>query len=174
MVNGDLNMTKFCDKCGAELKNENAKFCDKCGAKVKISNNNRNTKTTNMGPVHICPHCGQTTPMGLTHCEKCGSSLENNTTAVIVGYIVTLIVSILGLIPAIYLLTRNNGKAKTQGVFLIVIIILYLILNLILRSWVTYVLVIILMVVGLALWFNDYSIFDWGIFKLLTNMDVNW
>lgn len=37
-------MTKFCDKCGAEQKNENAKFCDKCGAKVKISNNNSNTK----------------------------------------------------------------------------------------------------------------------------------
>ena len=153
-------MPIFCDKCGAQLKNENAKFCDKCGAEVKINNNQRNTGTNNTGPMTICPHCNQTTPAGPTHCEKCGSSLENNTTAVIVGYIVTLIVSILGLIPAIYLLTRNNGKAKTQGVFLIVIIILYIILNLILRSWVTYVLVIILMVAGLALWFNDYSIFD--------------
>ena len=153
-------MTKFCDKCGAELKNENAKFCDKCGAKVKISNNNSNTKTTNMGPVHICPHCGQTTPMGLTHCEKCESSLEDYTTAVIIGYIVTLFVPILSLIPGIYLLTRNNGKAKTQGVFIIGITILFVIFVLIFQSWVTYLLLIILIIVGIYLWYNDYNIFN--------------
>ena len=36
---------KFCDKCGEELKNENAKFCDKCGAEVKLPQINRITLT---------------------------------------------------------------------------------------------------------------------------------
>ena len=40
-------MPKFCDKCGAELKNENAKFCDKCGAKVKFTSN---TQSNNNNP----------------------------------------------------------------------------------------------------------------------------
>ena len=44
-------MPIFCDKCGAQLKNENAKFCDKCGAEVKINNNQRNTGTNNTGPM---------------------------------------------------------------------------------------------------------------------------
>lgn len=152
-------MVKFCDKCGEELKNENAKFCDKCGAEVKISNNQSNAGQTTVGGVVICPHCGQTTAMGLTHCEKCGVSLEDNTVAVIVGYIVSIIVPIIGLIPAIYLLTRDNGKAKTQGVLLIGLIIVFAILNLILEIWIAYIIIIILMVAGISLWFNDYTLF---------------
>ena len=42
-------MPKYCDKCGEELKNENAKFCDKCGAEVKLPQINRITLT-----VKIC------------------------------------------------------------------------------------------------------------------------
>lgn len=46
-------MAKFCDKCGAELRNENVKFCDKCGAKVKfISNTQSNSTTPNM-PINV-------------------------------------------------------------------------------------------------------------------------
>ena len=37
-------MAKFCGKCGNKLKNENAKFCDKCGS--KIANATRSTNTT--------------------------------------------------------------------------------------------------------------------------------
>ena len=40
-------ISMFCDKCGAQLKNENAKFCDKCGNRINknpkipdIKNNN--------------------------------------------------------------------------------------------------------------------------------------
>ncbi|MDO5814949.1 MAG: zinc-ribbon domain-containing protein [Methanobrevibacter sp.] len=152
-------MVKFCDKCGEELKNENARFCDKCGAEVKMGSNQNNAKTANIGGI-VCPHCGQTTSMGLTHCEKCGSSFEDNRVAVIIGYIVSLIIPILGLIPAIYLLTRNNGKAKTQGVLIIGLIILSVILNLILRSWIVYLIIIILIVVGIYLWYNDFTLFD--------------
>lgn len=153
-------MAKFCDKCGNELKNDNAKFCDKCGAEVKITNNQTINQTTTTGGMVVCPHCSQTTTMGLDYCEKCGSSLEDNTTAVIVGYIVTLLIPIIGLIPAIYLLTRNNGKSKTQGVLIIGLIIITVILNLIFQSWITYLIVIILMVIGIYLWYNDYNIFN--------------
>lgn len=38
-------MPKYCDKCGEELKNENAKFCDKCRAEVKLPQINRITLT---------------------------------------------------------------------------------------------------------------------------------
>ena len=28
---------KYCDNCGAQLKNNNSKFCDKCGSKLKFN-----------------------------------------------------------------------------------------------------------------------------------------
>ena len=153
-------MTKFCDKCGAELNNDNARFCEKCGTEVKTSSNQNSSQTATVSGVVICPHCGQATAMGLTHCEKCGSSLENNTVAVIAGYIVTFIVPIIGLIPAIYLLTRENGKAKTQGVLLIVWIVIGIIFNL-LFGWGIYLIIsIIMMAVGIYLWYDNFSLFD--------------
>ena len=152
-------MARFCDKCGNELKNDNARFCDKCGAEVKVTIQT-NAGTGNMGGMVICPRCGQTTPMGLTHCDKCGSALEDNTTAVIVGYIVTFLLGILGIIPAIYLLTRDNGKAKTQGVFLIGLIIISAILNFTFNNWIlAHLLIIVLMALGIYLWYNEYTIF---------------
>lgn len=151
-------MPKFCDKCGAELKNNTVNFCDKCGAEVKTDNN---TNAETSGGVILCPHCGQATPIGQTNCVKCGSSLvEEHTTAVIVGYIVTLIFGILGIIPGIYLLTRNNGKAKTQGLILIIISILWLVANLVLRSWATYILLFILLIGGIVIWFTDTIIIE--------------
>ena len=37
-------MSKFCEKCGEEIKNENAKFCDKCGAKIEVTPKVENKK----------------------------------------------------------------------------------------------------------------------------------
>ena len=62
-------MVKFCDKCGAELK-DSANFCDKCGN--RIISNNQTTKTT-----YLCPYCGQTIPYS-TRCPYCGKSLTND------------------------------------------------------------------------------------------------
>ena len=46
-------MVKFCDKCGSELKNENAKFCDKCGAEVKFTSNTTNSNNAPNVPINI-------------------------------------------------------------------------------------------------------------------------
>ena len=148
-------MAGFCDKCGAELK-DGIRFCDKCGANVKVAGS---ASANFRGAMMICPHCGQQTPAGRDLCENCGSSLEDNTVAVIAGYIVTFIVPLLGFIPAIYLLTRKSDKSKTQGVFLIGIIMLMILLNLILQSWITYVITFIVMLVGAVLWLNDFTLF---------------
>ena len=145
-------MVKFCDKCGSELKNENAKFCDKCGA--EINNSADNTENNNL-PHVTCPKCGNNIPFGENRCLKCGSSLEDNKTAVIVGYIVAVIGSIFGLIPGIYLLTRDNEKSKKQGIIICLISIIPAIYNLIFRNFVSWIIVIILIIVGAYLWINE-------------------
>ena len=45
-------MVKFCDKCGAQLKTENARFCDKCGAKVKFPSNTQSTANASNIPIN--------------------------------------------------------------------------------------------------------------------------
>ena len=46
-------MPKFCDKCGAKLKNENVNFCDKCGAEVKFTSNTQSNSTTLNIPINV-------------------------------------------------------------------------------------------------------------------------
>lgn len=65
-------MTKYCDKCGAELKEGN-KFCDKCGNKVMgINDTSYSNQTT-----YSCPYCGKTIPYSVK-CPYCGKSLQND------------------------------------------------------------------------------------------------
>ena len=45
-------MVKFCDKCGAQLKTENARFCDKCGAKVKFPSNTQSNANASNIPIN--------------------------------------------------------------------------------------------------------------------------
>lgn len=41
-------MVKYCPKCGAEIKREDAKFCDKCGKSLRVKKvNNSKEKSTN-------------------------------------------------------------------------------------------------------------------------------
>ncbi len=46
-------MVKFCDKCGAQLKTENARFCDKCGAKVKFAGNTQSNANASNIPLNV-------------------------------------------------------------------------------------------------------------------------
>lgn len=154
---GDDIMTRFCDKCGNKLRNENAKFCEKCGAKVSSNKNKSNVATTNGSALMICPNCGQETPMGQAICVKCGSSLETNTAAIIVGYTVTLLIGIFGLIPGIYLLTRNNEKSKMHGINICVFTIIIFFSGLIFGSLtLSLLLYLIFIVIGLVLWFTKW------------------
>lgn len=152
-------MPTFCDKCGNELKNENVKFCDKCGAKISI---NKTDESEIPESGIICPHCGKTSPIGQPNCSNCGGEieLENNVVAVAVGYIVIWILNFLGIIPAIYLLTRRNKKSKTQGVILLIISILLIINSFMMGYSATFTMLFILIigtVVGVAVWLTDYT-----------------
>ena len=68
-------MVKFCDKCGAELK-DGVKFCDKCGAEVKNIDNSQSSSKTR----YSCPYCGKTIPYS-DKCPYCGQSLNSNDAA---------------------------------------------------------------------------------------------
>ncbi|WP_432644851.1 zinc-ribbon domain-containing protein [Methanobrevibacter sp.] len=158
-------MSRFCDKCGAKI-NDTINFCDKCGAEVKTNNNNGNAGTT---CIVVCPYCGKNIPTGETFCSKCGGSLEDNTFAVILGYIfaiLSLFVGPLGffcLIIGVYLLTKN-GKAKTQGLILSIMGITALILSFLSFTTDLYILdmigllvmiYFILIIGGAIIWFTD-------------------
>lgn len=146
-------MGKFCEQCGSELKNKNAKFCDKCGARVRDNVNTMNNNT----PQIICPKCSSKIPMGQNVCMNCGTALEDNKIAVIIGYIVAFIFPIFDLIPGIYLLTRNNGKAKTQGLlFCVMSIVLTMFLFIFAPIYI--ILYFIFIIAGVYLWVNDIEL----------------
>lgn len=136
-------MPKFCDKCGAELKNENAKFCDNCGTGInqnEIANNNINSTV-------ICQKCSTANPTTATKCINCGASFnnENFKFLIILGYIcgITQIilgnnwffVSIAGLIISIYLIIKGNLDTLIHA------IIIYLLstVSLFFFTWIGYI-----------------------------------
>lgn len=80
-------MSKFCDKCGAELKN-NDKFCQKCGNPVNTYNENSSS-----GVSYSCPYCGETISYS-AKCPYCGKSLQNNDGEKAVLVIVLIIILI--------------------------------------------------------------------------------
>lgn len=149
---------KFCDKCGGELKNQNAKFCDKCGAEITINKNKTDNDANIMGGTVICPACGQTSPIGHSACVNCGSPFENNNFAIIIGYVVTCALGIFGLIPGIYLFTRKNAKSKIQGINIVIFSILITLLRFIFQlpwknfSPVILIVIIVFIVIGAVLW----------------------
>lgn len=149
-------MSKFCDKCGAELKNENAKFCDKCGSEIRIAQNNR--VLTDIDGI-VCPFCGQVTPKNQANCVNCGVQLkEDNLVAVIVGYVLAFLFPLFALIPAIYLLTRDNLKSKTQGIYIIIMVVVFFILFIIFNvGWIRFIIGILMIIVGAVLWVEDYT-----------------
>ncbi|WP_297981498.1 zinc-ribbon domain-containing protein [uncultured Methanobrevibacter sp.] len=125
-------MSKFCDKCGNEIIDENIKFCDKCGAKVQTIHNKNNSEI--FGGV-ACKNCGTINPIGQEFCSNCGRrGVEDNKTAVILGYVFLYLTNILSFITGIYLVTRENSESKTQGILLIAFSFLNAIIGLIFGS----------------------------------------
>ena len=90
-------MSKFCPKCGEELV-DTARFCKNCGQNLENIPNPEPTNTFNVPVVE-----------------------ESHTFAIVLGYILAILIPLLGLIVSIYLLTRNSSKAKKHGKYILVI-----------------------------------------------------
>lgn len=118
-------------------------FCIKCGYEYPKIENNQN----------MCPFCGYTNPDEAEYCVKCGSPLifknqfENNqiqqinpviiksesqntphTSRVIIvlGYIFSILGGLIGLIIALYLVTRKDPVARKHGIIQLGILIFYI------------------------------------------------
>ena len=88
-------MTKFCPFCGENLVHE-AKFCKNCGKDV--------SSYTAQGPGNFTP--AQT-------------SEKSHTLAIVAGYILALLIPLAGIIIGIYLITREESKAKFHAKLII-------------------------------------------------------
>ncbi|WP_298518269.1 zinc-ribbon domain-containing protein [uncultured Methanobrevibacter sp.] len=101
-------MSKFCPNCGEELV-ENARFCKKCGYDLENKKEN-----------DFAPASGQYTPQ---------VAEKSHTIAIVIGYIAAILVPIIGLIIGVYLMTRDEEKAKRHGKYVIIVAIVVWILN---------------------------------------------
>ena len=88
-------MSKFCDKCGHELKNENSKFCDKCGNEINSTPEEKPNNTT-----FTCSNCGTKIIYFTGNCPNCGKPLKNNDGIKALGIGMGIIVLII-LVPTI-------------------------------------------------------------------------
>ena len=122
----------FCSNCGEEV-NDSTKFCPKCGNAINAENKPASNPQNNTSGIN-CPKCGSIIPFGNTVCLSCGTPLnqENNTAAIILGYVGTIFGSmlfiilgiIIGVISAIYLITRPSKSAKIHGAIIIIILVI--------------------------------------------------
>ena len=102
-------MTKYCPSCGEELV-DNAKFCKSCGINLDTMEENRNTHQEN-------------TKQFIEATEK------SHTLAVVAGYILAVLVPLLGIIVAVYLLTRDSPDAKKHGRYMVIVAVVVWILT---------------------------------------------
>ena len=105
-------MTKYCPACGEELIDA-ARFCKNCGASLDE------------------PH-----QMGNTHQENTQQFMEasekSHTAAIVIGYVMAILIPLVGLIIGIYLLTRNDSSnAKRHGKYVLIVTLVVWILSVI-------------------------------------------
>ncbi|KZX15216.1 double zinc ribbon [Methanobrevibacter cuticularis] len=119
-----------CLNCGT-LNDVDSKFCVKCGGilKTEDSSNNR-----------LCPYCGSSIPANASKCKNCGEWINksmkpsNHSLAIVLGYIFTLLGGWIGLIIAVYLLTRDDSRAKKHGGIQLAISIIWIVIILLIWS----------------------------------------
>lgn len=104
-------MSKYCPSCGEELV-DNAKFCKSCGINLETMEENRYSHQEN-------------TRQFIEATEK------SHTAAIVIGYILAILVPLLGLIVAVYLLTRDESKAKRHGKYILIVTVIVWILSII-------------------------------------------
>ena len=90
----------------------------------------------------ICPNCGEQLADEAIFCKSCGVNLDDfvvgketpaapqytapveendHKVAIIIGYIAGILIPIIGIIIAIYLMTRNSENAKKHAKFIILV-----------------------------------------------------
>lgn len=94
-------MTKYCPACGEELIDA-AKFCKNCGAEIDNPQKTTNTYQENRR-------------------QYIELSDKNYTIAIVVGYVMAILIPLIGLIVGIYLLTRDSSRAKKHGKFVLIV-----------------------------------------------------
>ena len=128
----------YCAKCGQEVE-EGAKFCQKCGAPLSGQTPLSTTKQNNSSG-NTCPQCGSIIPFGNIVCTKCGNQLnqEEHKTAMVLGYICSILLPLGGIIFGIYLLTRPNKEVHKHGIIMIMLSIVILIIFWLISSYLAY------------------------------------
>jgi len=145
--NNDKN-AKFCLKCGNSLESNNTQE-KPLNSKPDVGNNNIDqgdvsiTSEPNHSNEVNCPYCGGSINVTAEKCRYCGEWVKKRqsqpynphdndgktyTLAIVLGYIFTLLGGWIGLIIAIYLLTRDNKDAKTHGKIQLVLFFIMVIL----------------------------------------------
>ncbi len=128
-----MEKTSKCLKCGT-LNEEDSKFCVNCGVIMKSDESPENNVT--------CPYCGSSIPSNASKCKNCGEWINesmkpsNHNLAIVLGYIFTLLGGWIGLIIALYLLTRDDPNAKKHGGIQLVISVIWILLMLLTICWI--------------------------------------
>lgn len=94
-------MTKYCPACGEELIDA-AKFCKNCGAEIDNPQKTTNTYQENRR-------------------QYIELSDKNYTIAIVVGYVMAILIPLIGLIIGIYLITRDSSRVKKHGKFVLIV-----------------------------------------------------
>lgn len=126
----------FCSNCGSEVK-DNTKFCPECGNSLNHEVESINSQQNNATGT-LCPKCGSLIPEGNVACINCGTVLnqESHKTVIILGYIATIISTLLlpfagiivSVIFAIYLGTRDNKSVRKHGIIMILLAVVLIII----------------------------------------------
>ena len=91
-------MSKYCPACGVELIDD-AKFCKNCGSSVSA------------------------VPRGPTIERPAGE--KSHTAAIVIGYILAVLIPLIGLIIGIYLATRKDSQsASKHGKYIIIVAVI--------------------------------------------------
>ena len=142
-----------CPSCNM-INPPNSEFCKECGSLLSSETINNNDINQESGSVSSqqsfssssneisCPYCGRLVSETAVKCRYCGEWIkrgqsqvynqgkddESHTVAIVLGYIFTFLGGIIGLIIAIYLLTRDNKSAKTHGMIQMVILAIWVVI----------------------------------------------
>lgn len=116
-------MVNFCSYCGERLEDETSKFCSKCGKSLDSTGNQtqQTVQSNTMFGQMNCPFCGKNIPITTPNCPFCGNvvNAKSYKVAIIIGYVGTLIIPLIGIIDGIYLLTRDNQEVHKHGIIMI-------------------------------------------------------